>query len=424
MKQLTAIIIGAGGRGRGYSKFVLNNPEMYEVVGVAEPIDVRRNLIIERHPKAAEAAYKCWTEILARPRFADIAIITTMDRMHIEPALRAIELGYDILLEKPLAATPEDCKRLVEAAEAKGTRVLICHVLRYTPFFRALREIIDSGRLGRVISVIHTEGVGHIHQSHSYVRGNWRKESESSFMLLAKSCHDLDILQWLIGRECRRIQSFGSLSYFTHENRPEGAPDYCLDGCPHSATCCYDAEKVYVRNTGGWMRAHACDLKDPTEAELREYFHHSPYGRCVFACDNDVVDHQTVNMEFDDGCTVTFNMNAFNIGGRTIRIMGTKGELEAWMDRDYINFSNLVTGETEQISIKDAIGDESIAGGHGGGDGGIMRALYDMIACGIESKSVCDVRTAYKNHLLAFAAEQSRHTGKVIDLAEYEASIK
>ena len=424
MKQLTAIIIGAGGRGRRYSKFILNNPEMYDVVGVAEPIDVRRDLIIERHPKAAEAAYKCWTEILARPRFADIAIITTMDRMHIEPALRAIELGYDILLEKPLAATPEDCKRLVEAAEAKGTRVLICHVLRYTPFFRALREIIDSGRLGRVMSVIHTEGIGHLHFSSSYVRGSWHNEAESSFMLLAKSCHDVDILQWLLGRECLRVQSFGSLGYFTRENQPKGAPDYCLDGCPHADSCPYDAEKIYLKSTSRWKGARLCDDPYPSDDAIREALQRGPYGRCVFACDNDVADHQTVNMEFEGGCTVTFSVNAFNIGGRSIRIMGTHGELEAWMDRDTIKFSNLITKETEDIRISDAVGDETIFGGHGGGDEGIMYALHDLIANGAASKSVCDVRTAYRNHLIAFAAEESRHTGKVIDLAEYEASVK
>ena len=424
MKKLTAIVIGAGARGRRYAKFAANHPDMYEIVGVAEPIKERREIIIERNPSSASAAYADWAEILDRPRFADIAIITTMDRMHLAPALRAIELGYDLLLEKPIAVTAEECKQICDAAEAKGVRVLVCHVLRFTPFFCALRSIIDSGRLGRIMSVIHTEGIGHIHFSGSYVRGNWRNEAESSFMLLAKSCHDVDILQWLLDRECLRVQSFGSLSYFTPENRPEGAPDYCLDGCPQAEICPYNAEHIYLKSTSPWKGSRLCGDPHPSDEMIREALKRGPYGRCVFACDNDVADHQVVNMEFEGGCTVTFSVNAFNIGGRAIRIMGTHGELEAKMDSNTFKISDLVTGKTEEIPISDARVDETIHGGHGGGDDGIMYALHELIAEDRASKSVCDIRTAYKNHLIAFAAEESRHTGKVIDLAEYEASVK
>lgn len=424
MKKLSMIVIGAGGRGRGYSRFAERNPDMYEVVGVAEPIAARREWMLAHHPACADNIYNDWREILDRPKFADIAVISTMDRMHFEPALRAIELGYDLLLEKPIAPTPEECKILCEAAEAKGTRILVCHVLRYTAFFRALKAFIKSGKIGRVMSIIHTEGVGNIHQSHSFVRGNWRNSEESSFMLLQKSCHDMDILQWLVDRECLRAQSFGTLSYFKASNRPQGAPDYCLDGCPHAETCRYHVEKVYINAKGSWMRRAVTENPEASDEELTEALRRGPFGRCVFACDNDVVDHQVVNLEFEDDITMTFTMNAFNLGGRTLRIMGTDGEIEASMDKELARYSNFDTKTTEEISLIEAAGDESIAGGHGGGDEGIMRALHALIADGVASDSVCDIRTSYKNHLIAFAAEQSRHSGRVVNVAEYEANVK
>lgn len=424
MKKLSMIVIGAGGRGRTYTGFANKHPDMYEVVGVAEPLDVRREYIIKRHPKAAEHAYTHWKDILAVPKFADIAIISTMDRMHMEPALKAIELGYDLLLEKPIAPTPEECKVLVDAAEKKGTRILVCHVLRYTNFFRALKKFIDSGKLGRVMSIVHTEGVGNLHQSHSFVRGNWHNSEESSFMLLQKSCHDLDILQWLIGKECKRVQSFGSLSYFTAANRPEGAPDYCLDGCPKADTCRFHAKTVYLGTAKTWMRNAVCENPEATDEEVLEALKRGRFGRCVFACDNDVVDHQVVNMEFEDDITVTFSMNAFNPGGRDIRIMGTEGELIASMSKPIAYYTPLSTAKTEEINLIESAGDESIAGGHGGGDTGIMFALHDLVSENKASESVCPIRTAYKNHLIAFAAEESRHTGKVVSLDEYESRVK
>ncbi|MBR6708171.1 MAG: Gfo/Idh/MocA family oxidoreductase [Clostridia bacterium] len=425
LKPLSLIIIGAGGRGRTYAAFAQNRPDLYRVVGVAEPIDIRRNYILQRHPDAKDAAYRDWTEILDRPKFADIAVITTMDRMHLAPALRAIELGYDLLLEKPIAPTASECKLLCEAAEAKGTRVLVCHVLRYTGFFRAVKSCIDSGKLGRIMSITHTEGVGNIHQSHSFVRGNWHNSEESSFMLLQKSCHDLDILQWLLGCDCRRVQSFGSLSYFTPENRPEGAPDYCLDGCPHADTCRYHVEKIYFNNPHHpWMRHAVADDPSPDDDTLREELRHGRFGRCVFACDNDVVDHQIVNLEFDGGITVNFTMNAFNLGGRRIRIMGTEGELEAAMGAKTATITNYDTETSETVPLSSIAQDETITGGHGGGDAGIMHAMYDYIAEGKLCNSICDIRTAYRNHLIAFAAEESRLTGTVVDLAEYEKTLR
>ncbi len=425
MKKLSMIVIGAGGRGRTYASFAKKHPDMFEVVGVAEPIEERRNFIIRNHPASAQNVYTDWKDILAVPKFADIALICTMDRMHTEPALRAIELGYDILLEKPMAPTAEESKMICEAAEKKGTKILVCHVLRYTSFFKALKQVIDSGKIGKVMSINHEEGVGNIHQSHSFVRGNWRNEAESSFMLLQKSCHDTDILQWLLDEKCVRAQSFGSLTYFTAKNRPEGAPDYCLDGCPVADKCRFNVEKIYFgENAHGWMRHNVAAMPDPSVEELREALRKGRHGRCVYACDNDVVDHQVVNLEFESGATVSFTMNAFNLGGRVIHIMGTDGEIHAQMSSDTFTISYFDTEETEKVKICDMVVDESIASGHGGGDDGIMYALHDLVAEGKTSKSVCDIRTSYENHLIAFAAESSRKNGTVENVCEYEKNLK
>ncbi len=424
MKKLSMIIIGAGGRGCTYAGFAEHHPDMFEVVGVAEPVAERRNFITEHHPKAKNNAYLCWSEILAQPKMADIAVIATMDRMHFEPAMKAIELGYDLLLEKPMAPTPEECKAICEAAEKKGTRILVCHVLRYTAFFKALKDLIDSGRLGRIMSVSHVEGVGNLHQSHSFVRGNWRNEEESSCMLLQKSCHDMDILQWLVGSRALRVQSFGELSYFTHDNRPEGAPDYCMDGCPHADSCRFHVEKVYLSpKSAGFMRQRVAENPEPQDDVIREKLKKGQFGRCVFACDNDVVDHQIVNLEFENHVYVNFTMNAFNIGGRVIRIMGTDGEVEAAMNKDYMTFTSLDTEEKEEISIFGAVTDESITSGHGGGDDGIMYALHDLISENKKSKSVCDIRTSYENHMIVFAAEKSRRENLVVDVDAYAESV-
>ena len=202
--------------------------------------------------------------------------------------------------------------------------------------------MIDNGDVGEIMSIIHMENVGNVHMSHSYVRGNWRREDESTPMIMAKSCHDTDILQWLIGKECKRVQSFGSLTYFTKENQPNGAPDYCVQGCPVGDTCPYNAKKVYYDDkTNQWFRGVVTNkVEPPTDEEVWEAIKTGPYGRCVYACDNDVVDHQVVNMEFEGGCTVSFTMNAFNEGGRHIRIFGTKGEIVGDMEAGTIQLYN------------------------------------------------------------------------------------
>ena len=420
MKQLTAIVIGAGGRGRGYTNIMLKYPEKFKVVGVAEPIEERRNFIIEKHGVDVNNAYDTWETILDRPKFADVAIICTMDRMHKGPALKAIELGYDLLLEKPVAPTPEDCAEILLAARKKGVKIMVCHVLRYTSAFRALKHYIKSGVVGEVVSVNHIESVGYAHQSHSFVRGNWGNSQESTPMLLQKSCHDIDILQWLLDKECKKVQSFGSLRHFVKENAPSDAPERCADGCPHKDECLYHTDRIYKSNLPGfWFKCHVANSATPTEEELDEALKTTQYGKCVYKCNNDVVDHQVVNMEFEDGLTVSFTMTAFANFGRQIRVMGTKGELWANVEHSEANLFDYATGKTTQLPLNESGVDSSIAGGHGGGDTGIVGVLYEYVNGNIEMEEVSEIEISCKNHMIVFAAEEARHTGTVVDVEKY-----
>lgn len=419
------ILIGAGGRGTGYTNIMAREfPEDFEVVAVAEPIDDRRNYIKEKHNIPSELCFTTWEPLLDLPKMADVALIATMDRDHFAPAMAAIEKGYDLLLEKPAAPTPEECRAIQHAAEQKGVFVLICHVLRYTVFYRALKSIIDSGEIGEVMNIQHIEGVGNVHQSHSFVRGNWGNSERSSFMLLQKCCHDMDILAWLIGKPCTAVQSFGSRSYFTVDNAPADAPEKCLDGCPHAETCPYNSVKLYLeaKNTEGngrWFRTAATKLTDPTDADVEKALRTTQYGTCVYKCDNDVVDHQVVNLQFADNVYVSFTMSAFNKGGRRIRVMGTKGEIEGYAENNQITVYNFETKKTREHDCNSTLGGDTIVSGHGGGDSGIIASLRDLLD-GITNKSVCGIRESCDNHMIAFAAEESRLAGgKLVKIDEF-----
>lgn len=422
MKKLTAVVLGYGMRGSTYAKYAIDHPEEIEIVSIAEPVDNKRKNAQKLHNIPDELAFTDWKQIADKPKMADFAIIAMQDNMHYEPALACIEKGYNLLLEKPMAPTAKECKEITRAAEKKGVKVIVCHVLRFTSFFCALKNIIDSGEIGDVMSIVHMENVGNIHQSHSFVRGNWRNTEESAPMILAKSCHDTDILQWLVGKECKKVQSFGSLTHFNSANRPEGAPDYCIQGCPKADECFYNAVKLYYDDKENmWFRTVCTDKVDPTDEDVLKAIQTGPYGRCVYACDNDVVDHQVLNMEFEGGCTVSFTMNAFNEGGRFIRIFGTKGEVEASIDSGIIKIFDFATREHKEIDVSNK--GNSITEGHGGGDTGIMIDLVKYFNDETPSKSICDINTSFMNHLIAFAAEESRFNDKVVDFDKFAEEI-
>lgn len=420
MSKKKVIVIGCGGRGKTYSDIMHDQfGENFEIVAVAEPVDARRNYMKEKHGIDEAMCFTTWEPLLELPKFADIAVIATMDRDHYGPAMAAIEKGYDLLLEKPIAPTPEECRAIQHAAEEKGVFVLVCHVLRFTKFFIALKNIIDSGEIGKVMNIQHIEGVGDVHQSHSFVRGNWGNSDESSCMILQKTCHDMDILAWLVGKECTEVHSFGSLSYFTKENAPEGSPERCIEGCPHADTCPYNAVKLYVDDKGDWFRCAATKEIHPTDEQVIDAMWNTQYGKCVYKCNNNVVDHQTVNLKFGDDVYVDFAMSAFTRGGRVLRIMGTKGEITAAMDGNKIEVFSFITRQTRVHDCDAVATGEMITGGHGGGDEGIIFALRNFLNGDI-SKSICSVRESCDNHMISFAAEESRLTGKSVKLNEFE----
>lgn len=422
MKTLDVILIGAGDRGIKYVNFMSEMKDEYRVVAVAEPIENRRDLVGKMHNIPEDMRFDDWRPLLEKGKIADVALICTMDRDHFEPAMRAIELGYDIMLEKPIAPTLDECREITLAASKKGVKVLVCTVLRYTNVFHHLKNIVDSGRLGRIMSVNHEENVGLIHQSHSFVRGNWGNSEESSNMLLQKSCHDIDILQWLLGKKCRSVQSFGTLSYFTRENAPEDSPEFCNMGCPHGDTCEFNAVKLYYDDKDNhWFRNACTKYYYPSDEMVWQSISETNYGRCVFKCNNDVVDHQTVNMLFEDDITVTFTMNAFNEGGRYIHIMGTKGELRAHLeDGSPLKIHYFADGRNEEI---DVTVNGVLPGGHGGGDAGIVRALHEYLTADQRAVNIPDITQSYYNHAIVFAAEKSRAENTVVDFEEYFAEV-
>ena len=423
MKQLTAILIGAGGRGTAYAKTMREMSEKYKIVGVADPIAEKRRVIREMFDIPEEMCFETWQDILARPKMADIAVIATSDNLHYEPSMKAISLGYDLLLEKPVAQTVKECTDIANAAKKNGVSVLVCHVLRYTPFFKKVKSLIESGVIGEVMSIDQVESIGSVHFSHSFVRGNWHSEKESTPLILAKTCHDLDMFQWLIAKPCKKVASFGSLTHFTSANAPEGAPKKCIDGnCPHAADCPYNSERLYIEGSEklpwkGIFKKQVATHPDFTDEELREALHRTDYGLCVYHANNDMLDHQIVSMEFADGVTAHLTVNAFNEGGRHIRIYGTKGEITAYASGKFIRVFNFKDWKWKEYPVLET--DESIVGGHGGGDYGIIFDMYDYLTGTYTGNSVAEIGVSVANHMIGYAAEESRHGNTVVSLDEF-----
>ena len=410
---LTFLVLGAGGRGFAYADLALQMPGLARIVAVAEPRDFHREKMAREHGIAPERVFKDWRDAAKCGRIADAVAICTQDAMHEECVFAFARLGYHILLEKPMAPTAAACRRIVAEVRKYGKSFAVCHVLRYTKYSRTVKRLVDSGRIGDIVSVEHLEPVGFWHQAHSFVRGNWRNEKESSFMLLAKSCHDIDWLSFIIGRPCRRVSSFGGLYYFRREHQPEGAADRCLD-CALSKKCPYSAKEAYLGQFNRKIFRWPLDVVDPTftRKNLMKALREGPYGRCVFACDNDVVDHQVVNLEYEGGVTASFTMTAFDRGGgRRTRIFGTLGTIET-DNSSVIRLYDFRTRKEETIDTNAAGG--MMDSGHGGGDGGLFEAFCRSIVEGRPELIVSGADATIESHLTTFAAEKARRTGRVV----------
>ncbi len=414
MPPIKILSIAAGSRGSGYATYANQHPDRAQIIGVAEPRDHYRQQMVGNYDIPAANTFTDWREAAKRDKFADAVIIATQDAMHTEPAIAFAEKGYHILLEKPMAPTEEECVRIAEAAKKNGVILAVCHVMRYTRYTQALKKVVDSGIIGDIVNLQHLEPVGYWHQAHSFVRGNWRNETESSFMLLAKSCHDLDWIRHIMGVSCQSLASFGSLKHFKKEEQPEGASDRCLD-CQIEPESPYSAKKIYLGRVAQGQTGWPTNVLTPnvTKESVLQALRTGSYGRCVYDCDNDVVDNQIVNMQFEGGRTASFTMTAFNQAGhRKTHIFGTKGEL--YGDGTKIQHFDFLTDKTKEIDTSAT--DASLLGGHGGGDYGIMNSFVDAVAHNDPSRVLSGADESLETHRMVFAAEKARREHRVVDL--------
>ncbi|MFF8444125.1 Gfo/Idh/MocA family protein [Streptomyces californicus] len=413
--HVTLAVIGAGLRGTGYARRALTTGRA-RVVAVAEPDEERRARFAAEHDIPSENVFADWRELLGRDRIADAAIISTQDRMHVEPAVRSAELGYHLLLEKPMAPTEEEAVRISEAAERNGVLLAVCHVMRYTRYTEALKDLLDKGRIGEIMNIQHLEQVGWWHQAHSFVRGHWSNEAESASMLLAKACHDLDWMVYIKGSLPQRVSSFGNLVHFRPEKQPEGAAGNCLD-CPVEASCPYSAKRIYLDCLGDpvkewWPLSAVTD--DHTEQGVLAALRDGPYGRCVYDSGNDVVDSQVVDMEFGDGTTASFTMTAFAaLEHRKTRIFGTHGSIEG--DGVQLRVHDFVT-DTYSTIMTETGADASAAEGHGGGDDALLDAFVDAVRTGDPAMIRSSGNESLATHRVVWAAEHARRTRTVTTL--------
>lgn len=420
MKKFKLAAIGCGGRALTYTSIAMNLPHRFEFVAAADPDKERLDAAEKISGNKNFKRFKTDTDILSQDKMADIMIIGTQDNYHYTPCKAAMEKGYDILLEKPIAQKPEEITELAQIAENLNRKVLVCHVLRYSPFYEKVKNILDSGVIGKIVSMNANEGVEPWHQAHSYVRGHWAVTEKSNPMILAKSCHDSDLISWILNRKCQSVSSFGSLTHFKSENAPEGAPERCSDGCPYENSCCYNALQ-YAGQHRAWLgyvynNAEKADLQ-----EIREWLSRSPWGRCVYHCDNTAVDHQTLNMEFEGGITSTFTMTAFE-QGRHIEIYGTKGILKGGdfykssTGYDIITVDHLSKNESRINVNPKNLGGYS---GHGGADTGLVLSLYDEMTKENPGEMSSSISKSIQSHMIGFAAEESRKSGKTVKIDDF-----
>lgn len=420
MNPITIAIIGAGKRGEAYAAYAKLHPDQLKVVAVAEPRPLLRDRLADEHSVPQNARFDGFEALAQQPKLADMVAICTQDRMHLAPVQALAPQGYAILLEKPMSPDPDECEKIITTIQQHQNLFAVCHVLLYTELTQKLHSLLTQGVIGEIVSVQHLEPVAWWHQAHSFVRGNWRNEAESSSMLLAKSCHDIDWLRHIIGKPARRVSSFGSLRHFKASEKPADASDRCWT-CPDhvESNCPYSAKRIYHTHFGRNRSANYLNdiitngvgTLDAVEAALRT----GPYGRCVYSCDNDVVDHQTVMLEYEGPVTATFTMTAFTPAiNRFTRIFGTRGSIET--DFAKIKVFDFLT-ETETLHDTTISADSNTASaGHGGGDYHIMKAFIHALATGDTSLIHSGPDATLESHRTVFAAESARKSGTIVTI--------
>lgn len=402
------VVFGFGQRGAIYADFAKKFPDKFQLVS-----------IIENDPKRAEYAanvhagvpiYKDYRVFLREKISADIVAVATQDESHREHAIAMMKAGYNLLLEKPIANNQEDCMAIYEASKTYGREVIVCHVLRYTPFYSTVKRVIDSGKLGDIVTIHASENVGYYHQAHSFVRGPWRNTAQSSPMILAKCCHDMDILRYLMGEKCLSVNSYGDLYFFNELHAPKNSAAYCSDCAVNG--CVYRAQDIYLSQRGDFF-ANYFTTKVHTKENVVGDLRHSQYDKCVFRCDNDVVDHEVTILRFAGGKTACHTMTAFSSEiYRDLKIHGTKAELVGNVEENKLELRPF-GAPAEEIDIDlSAV----TVGGHMGGDFFMMENVYKALN-GEPTEGITYLAASIESHLMCFAAEESRlHVGKTVPI--------
>lgn len=412
---LRVAVIGCGSRGTGYARLAAKRPEQYKLVAAADLISERVERIHELSDDRNFTGYASCAALLADRPDADLVMLATQDDDHYEHALSTMEKGYDLLLEKPLSNSMDEIVSIERKATELSRRIVVCHVLRYSAFYQKVKQLIEDGVLGDLVSIHAVEGVGAWHFSHSFVRGHWAVTEETSPMILSKCCHDMDLLHWLIGRDCRSIASTGSLHFFKAGNAPEGVPERCHQGCPAGDDCEYNSNR-YLNEIGkGWLAMVYDRARTASDVEILHWLETSPWGRCVFRCDNTAVDHQVLAMDFAGKISCSFTMTAFDTG-RSIEIYGTEGVLKGGEFVYRSTGADILIenhhGETlERVCFEDH-------GGHLGGDEGLIDSLHERMTHWSLAEVQCELRQVVHGHQMAFSAEEARQTGRVVSLAK------
>lgn len=452
---VTAVMMGAGTRGRyAYGSYGVKYPERIDFIGIAEPNHAKCRIFQEEHDISEELAFETWEDLLARGKIADVAFVCMGDRLHYEPAMQAMDLGYDLLLEKPIAPTLQQCQDLVQKAEETGSLVQVGHVLRFHPFWKKVKEVIDSGRIGQVIHYDHSENVSYWHFGHSYVRGFYKNKADSNPLILAKSCHDLDLMYWNLGKP-REVKASGDLTFYKASNAPPDAPDRCTDGCPHAEECPWYAPRLYMRGEDlirigtesdsallrfganlalnhrkfvkflsyfikilktvlNWQYFPAIALgADLSREAKKKALREGQFGKCIYKCDNDVVDHIISTFQFPSGATGTLTVHGLSEHeGRELRIFGTKGVL-----RGYFRHYGEKIWVTDFRYRNEEVVHESganLESSHGGADHMLMDQFTAVLLGekSVEEAGLTTVSSAMESHYMGFAAQASMENNK------------
>lgn len=412
-QPIRMVILGAGDRGRTYASYAAAHPDRVQIVGVADINSPVAQAVAEQYHLPESAVWGDWSEAVAAHPDCDVMAVTMPDALHIEPAIACLDAGYHLLLEKPMGRSWEECERLAAKVHEKKDRLVILgHVLRYTVYFKKLKALIDEKTIGETVSIQHLEPVAYMHAAHSFCRGNWGNTTRATPMILQKCCHDFDQFVWWLNKRCTGVSSFGNTFHFNANHRPAGAADRCLD-CPATVerTCPYSARKIYLER-----QDYRYPFVDKSDAAMKAMLRDGPYGRCVYACDNDAVDHQVVNLRFEGGVTVAHQMESYTYtGGRETKVFGTRGEIVG--DGRKLTIYHFDTRQTE---VWDSVLEAGTAqgSGHGGGDFGLMDELVRLLTEGDPAHYTDIFDVSLESHRIAFAAEASRRANGALMLAD------